>query len=169
MIFQEDKENSPSRAYLKLWEVFTLHGVRPKSGARVLDLGSSPGGWTWVLQQLGCEVTSVDKADLDPRVARLARIKMLRQDAFKVKPQDVGPIDWLFSDLICYPAKLLELVQIWQTGAGIKNFVCTIKFQGSTDFQTMKLFAAIPGSRLVHLCHNKHEVTWILTQNLESC
>jgi 23S rRNA (cytidine2498-2'-O)-methyltransferase len=39
--------------------------------------------------------------------------------------------------------------------------VCTLKFQGPTDHETARRFAAIPGSRLMHLHHNKHELTWI--------
>ena len=30
-----------------------------------------------------------------------------------------------------------------------------------TDFAAMRDFAAIPGSRLMHLHHNKHELTWV--------
>lgn len=159
--FNEDKENAPSRAYLKLWEIFTVHKIRPQAGDRVLDLGSSPGGWTWVLQQIGCQVLSIDKAELDPRVAKLARVESLKKDAFKLRPEDAGPIDWLFSDLICYPPKLYDLIQMWRESGLVKNFVCTIKFQGSTDYETLKKLALIPESRLVHLVHNKHEVTWI--------
>ena len=43
----------------------------------------------------------------------------------------------------------------------VKRFLCTLKFQGDTDFAVMQRFAAVPGSRLVHLHHNKHELTWI--------
>ena len=43
----------------------------------------------------------------------------------------------------------------------VKNFLCTIKFQGETDFATQARFAAIPGSRLIHLHVNKHELTWV--------
>jgi 23S rRNA (cytidine2498-2'-O)-methyltransferase len=42
-----------------------------------------------------------------------------------------------------------------------RRFVCTIKFQGETDFETMRAFAGIPGSRLMHLNANKHELTWV--------
>src|SRR5262249_20168398 len=55
--FVEDK-TAPSRAYLKLWEAFTLLGERPQPGELCLDLGASPGGWTWVLQRLGTSVLS---------------------------------------------------------------------------------------------------------------
>jgi 23S rRNA (cytidine2498-2'-O)-methyltransferase len=33
--------------------------------------------------------------------------------------------------------------------------------QGEPDFETTRRFAAIPGGAVIHLCHNKHELTWI--------
>ncbi len=66
--------------------------------------------------------------------------------------------------MICYPRRLLDLVRRWLEAGTARNFVCTVKFQGATDFEVQDAFAAIPGSRLVHLHHNKHELTWI---NLE--
>ena len=159
--FNEDKINPPSRAYLKLWELFTLYKIKPESGMRVLDVGSCPGGWTWVLQQIGCEVVSVDKAPLDPKVAILPRIDFRQESAFGLKPQLIGKLDWFFSDIICYPDKLLELVTRFRDSGLVDNFACTIKFQAPTDFETMFKFKAIPGSKIVHLSCNKHEVTWI--------
>lgn len=163
--FQEDKETPPSRAYLKLWEALTVQKVRPAKGSRCMDLGSCPGGWTWVLQQAGAHVLSVDKAPLDPKIARLPNIEFRKKDAFTLKPEEVGPVDWLFSDIICYPPRLLELVQEWRQSGLCKNFVCTIKFQGETDWETLEKFRQIPHSRLIHLFHNKHEVTWICTES----
>lgn len=155
--FEENKVDPPSRAYLKLWELFTLEGRRPEPGARVYDLGSSPGGWTWVLDQLGCEVTSVDKAPLAPSLKLSPRVRYLSESAFGLKPE--GKIDWLFSDVICYPERLLNLVRSWEPH--VANFVCTIKFQGPTNFATLDEFLKIEGSRVRHLFNNKHELTWI--------
>lgn len=165
--FNEDKETPPSRAYLKLWETLTVHGARPSSKERCLDLGSCPGGWSWVLSKVAKEVISVDKAPLDPKIAKIKNIHFLKKDAFKLKPEDVEKVDWLFSDIICEPARLLELVQTWRA-AGIKNFVCTIKFKGETDFDIIDRFKKIAGSRVIHLYHNKHEVTWILANLTKS-
>lgn len=165
--FNEDKVNPPSRAYLKLWELFTLYQIKPELGMRVMDVGSCPGGWTWVLQQIGCEVVSVDKAPLDPKVASLPRIDFRQESAFGLKPQMIGKLDWFFSDIICYPDKLLELVTRFRDSGLVDNFACTIKFQAPTDFETMFKFKAIPGSRIVHLSCNKHEVTWINLKNLK--
>jgi 23S rRNA (cytidine2498-2'-O)-methyltransferase len=158
--FVEDK-TAPSRAYLKLWELFTLIGTRPQPGELCLDLGCSPGGWTWVLQRLGARVLSVDKAALDASVAHLPGVEHRNQSAFALDPAAVGPVDWLFSDIVCYPKRLLGLVQKWRQAGTVRRFVCTIKFQGATDVEAIRHFAAIPGSQLLHLHHNKHELTWI--------
>jgi 23S rRNA (cytidine2498-2'-O)-methyltransferase len=158
--FVEDR-TAPSRAYLKLWELFTLLGERPQPNELCIDLGASPGGWSWVLQRLGAHVISVDKAPLDSNLASLADIDYRRDSAFALDPRTIGPVDWLFSDVVCYPKRLLTLVQRWLTAGTVRHFVCTVKFQGATDFDAMQAFAAIPGSRLLHLHHNKHELTWV--------
>jgi 23S rRNA (cytidine2498-2'-O)-methyltransferase len=158
--FVEDCTGPPSRAYLKLWEALTLIGRRPGPGEICLDLGSSPGGWSWALQQMGAQVVSVDKAPLAPEIARLPGIGHRQESAFALDPRTVGPVDWLFSDIVCYPVRLLALVERWLAAGTCRNFVCTIKFQGPTDHETARRFAEIPGSQVRHLFHNKHELTW---------
>ena len=159
--FVEDRIGAPSRAYLKLWDLFTVLGEAPKPGEFCLDLGACPGGWTWVLQQLGARVLSVDKAPLDSKISGLPHVSYRSESAFAIDPQTIGPVDWLFSDIICYPSRLLTLVQKWLASGLVRRFVCTVKFQGETDFETAQKLAEIPGSRLLHLHHNKHELTWI--------
>jgi len=163
--FVEDRDGPPSRAYLKLWEAFTLLGTRPGPGDLCLDLGAAPGGWSWVLHELGARVIAVDKAPLADSLGGLPRLEYRRDSAFGLRPQHLERVDWLCCDVACYPHKLLELVRRWLDADEARNFVCTIKFQGATDFATQEAFAAIPGSRLLHLHHNKHELTWV---NLEA-
>lgn len=162
--FIEDKAGPPNRAYLKLWEALTRLQAWPAPGSRCLDLGASPGGWTWALQRLGAHVIAVDKAPLAPTVARLPGVEMRHQSAFAIDPHALGPVDWLFSDVICYPKRLLALVRRWLEAGTCRRFVCTIKFQGATDHDTAREFGAIPGGKLMHLHHNKHELTWALLQ-----
>ncbi len=159
--FVEDRTGPPSRAYLKLWEALTLIGRRPEQGEVCLDLGSSPGGWSWALQGMGARVISVDRAPLAPEIARLPGIEQRRESAFALDPLAIGPVDWLFSDVVCYPARLLALVERWLAAGTCRRFVCTIKFQGATDHAIAARFAAIPGSTLRHLYHTQHELTWI--------
>jgi 23S rRNA (cytidine2498-2'-O)-methyltransferase len=164
--FEEDKLGPPSRAYLKLQEALVRAGRRPGPGERCLDAGACPGGWTWVLARLGAEVLAVDRASLQERVLAMPGVRFMKHDAFTLKPADIGPLDWLFSDVICYPPRLLEWVEKWLDSGFCKNFICTIKWQGEADllsrwFETTRLFARIPGSRIIHLYHNKHELTWM--------
>lgn len=159
--FAEDREGPPSRAYLKLWETFTLLGERPAPGQTCLDLGSSPGGWTWALARMGARVISVDKAPLDPGVAALPGVDFRQGSGFGLEPAAVGKVDWLCSDMACYPERLLRAVRRWLEAGAAARFVCTLKFQGDTDHETARAFAALPGSRLMHLSCNRHELTWV--------
>lgn len=159
--FVEHKVGPPSRAYRKLWEALLLLGQHPVAGERCIDLGASPGGWTWVLQQLGAAVVAVDKAPLDASIEALPNVDVRNESAFGLDPLEVGPVDWLFSDVICYPQRLFDLVMRWRAAGMAKHFVCTIKFQGPDEHAIARSFAEIPGSRVLHLHHNKHELTWM--------
>jgi 23S rRNA (cytidine2498-2'-O)-methyltransferase len=159
--FVEDRTGPPSRAYLKLWEALTLIGQHPRPGETCLDLGSSPGGWSWALQRMGARVISVDRAPLASEIARLPSIEHRTESVFALDPAKVGQVDWLFSDVVCYPARLLALIERWLAAGTCRRFVCTVKFQGATDHTAAARFAAIPGSQLRHLFHNRHELTWI--------
>jgi 23S rRNA (cytidine2498-2'-O)-methyltransferase len=161
--FIEDRTGPPNRAYLKLWEALVRLRCWPQPGERCLDLGASPGGWTWVLASLGAEVIAIDKAPLEARIAKMPGVVWRGESAFAIEPADVGAIDWLFSDIVAYPARLLRLVERWRASGQVKSFVCTVKFQGETDHPAAAAFAAIPGAELLHLHHNKHELTFMLT------
>ena len=155
--FEEDRVAPPSRAYLKLWEACTRIGAWPGAGERCLDLGAAPGGWTWAAARLGARVNAVDKAPLDPRVAGMDGVTWREGSAFAVEPE---PVDWLLSDVVAYPDRLLTLVHRWIAAGAAARIVCTIKFQGQTDHAAARAFAAIEGGQVFHLFHNKHELTF---------
>ncbi|MBB2161108.1 SAM-dependent methyltransferase [Gluconacetobacter sacchari] len=159
--FVEDRVGPPSRAYLKLWEACARLGAWPVPGERCVDLGASPGGWTWVIARCGAEVVAVDRADLAPEVAAMPGVTLRRESAFGIEPAELGPVDWLFSDIIAYPTRLLALARRWIAAGTAARIVMTVKFQGTTDHETAALFAAIPGGRVLHLWHNKHELTFL--------
>lgn len=163
--FVENKTVPPNRAYLKLWELFTRTGIMPGPGDLCLDLGSSPGGWTWVLAELGARVFSIDKAPLADNIAKHPLVNYCGGSAFALEPRIAGDVSWLFCDVACYPERLFCMVQRWIEAGCRTNYVCTIKFTGMTDFHVLDRFLAVSGSRAMHLYVNKHEVTWFFPSN----
>lgn len=166
--FIEDHENPPSRAYLKIQESLTMANLLngtplPDSNSRCFEAGACPGGWTWVLINLGAQVYAVDRAELAPELMSNPLVKFQAHDAFTLKPEEIGSIDWLFSDVICYPERLFEWINMWLKYNPNLNMICTIKMQGSINWPLIQQFADIPGSKIVHLNYNKHELTWIHT------
>lgn len=166
--FIEDHENPPSRAYLKIQESLTmanlLTGVElPGPDTRCFEAGACPGGWTWVLAGLGATVFAVDRAPLADSLMKNPLITFKAHDAFTLTPEEIGPVDWIFSDVICYPERLLEWIKKWLTHKPDLNMICTIKMQGDINWPLIQQFAEIPDSHIVHLNYNKHELTWIHT------
>lgn len=159
--FVEDKVNPPNRAYLKLWEALTLLKHYPKAGDCALDLGASPGGWTYVMQSLGAQVTAVDKAPLEPKIAKLPGVTCLQQSAFAIEPATLEQTyDWVLSDVACYPERAYDLIMKWIASGKAKQMIFTIKLQGETDLLILKQLQAIPNSYLTNLFYNKHEATF---------
>lgn len=159
--FIEDKINPPNRAYLKLWEALTLLGKYPKPGDKALDLGASPGGWTYVMHSLGASVTAVDKALLDPKIEQLPRVTSLQQSAFALDPAQLEQsYDWVLSDVACYPDRAYALIMKWIESEKAKQMIFTIKLQGKIELTTLKQFQKISNSFLTNMFYNKHEATF---------
>ena len=180
--FIEDHENPPSRAYLKVWEALCLLNfyyrrkaetcglspemipadwALPQRGSRCIDAGACPGGWTWALLNTGADVLAIDRSPIADSLMQNPQITFMQHDAFTVSPRELGTQDWIFSDVICYPPRLFEWVERWLASGLCDKFVCTIKMQGTPDFETVSRFARIPHSKIVHLTANKHELTWL--------
>lgn len=159
--FNENKLSPPNRAYLKLWEVFAIHQVIPDQNSKAIEVGASPGGWTWVLEKFCKEIHTFDRAPLDQKLQNLKSIHHHIGDAFQIPPEKYKNFDWFFSDLICTPEKIHETILFWLNKSNISNFVCTIKFKGSCQFEILDQLLLIPDSKIVHLYQNKNEVTWI--------
>ncbi|MBT5469036.1 MAG: hypothetical protein HOK41_00390 [Nitrospina sp.] len=162
--FAEDKVGPPNRAYLKLYEALTLAQKTPSQGDFCIDIGGSPGGWAWVIQKCGAEVLSIDRSPLDHKITNLKGVSFEKRDAFTLLPEEFEKkgrtVDWLFSDVICYPEKLYDWLSVWIDSGICKNFICTIKFKGQPEASIIKKFAAIPDSKVIHLFHNKNELTF---------
>lgn len=153
----------PSRAYQKLEEAFFWMGGEPQRDQRAVDLGASPGGWTATLLKRGARVVAVDRAPLEPPVARDPRVAMVIGNAFNYQPP--RPVDWMVSDVVCEPPRSLELAERWLASGLCRNLVVTVKFKGRTGYGVLsgvpeRLSAAgATFARIKQLAHNKNEVT----------
>ena len=152
----------PSRAYQKLLEAERrLH--RPiGQGESVVDLGASPGGWTFVALQRGARVTAVDRSPLRDDLMQNPRLQFVKADAFTWHP--AAEVDWLICDLIAFPERTLELLEDWLANARCRRFVVTMKFRGSEDYLRVDAMKALLTRRarafqLRALDANKNEVT----------
>ena len=97
------REGFRSRAAFKLTEIDDKHHVF-KGGARVVDLGAAPGGWSQVAKKRAgerCRVVAIDILKMDPIAGvDFAQIDCLDPDApDKLKTMLGGPADVVLSDM----------------------------------------------------------------------
>ncbi len=161
----EEAPEAPASSYRKLAEAFAYMGVAPAPGETVVDLGAAPGGWTWVASGCGARVTAVDRSPLDARLMAREGVEYVRGDAFKFQPE--APVDWLVSDVVAYPERVISLVEGWCTRRDARRMVVQMKFRGSPDRAAIgvalaKARAAGYDSRGRHLFNDRNEVTLML-------
>jgi 23S rRNA (cytidine2498-2'-O)-methyltransferase len=135
-------------------------GRRILSGETCVDLGASPGSWSYVALQRGARVIAVDRAPLRADLMGNPRLRFLRGDAFSFTPD--GPVDWLLCDVIAAPERSIELLVNWLKHRWTQRFVVTIKFKGHDDYPKLErlkhaLTAQCEDFRLTRLCANKNE------------
>ena len=152
---------APSRAFAKLLEAEQRLGLRLAPGETCVDLGASPGSWSYVALQRGARVTAVDRSPLRDDLMTNPRLTFQQGDAFKFTPD--APVDWLLCDVIAAPERSAELVLDWARHRRCRRFVVTIKFKGRNDYAMLEpLKQALPPLCeeffLTRLCANKNEV-----------
>src|SRR5262249_20220360 len=77
---------APSRAFAKLVEAELRLGRRIAAGEICVDLGASPGSWSYVALNRGARVLAVDRAPLRDDLMRNPRLQFHQGDAFKFVP-----------------------------------------------------------------------------------
>lgn len=153
---------APSRAFAKLAEAEIRLGRRIAAGETCVDLGASPGSWTYLALARGARVTAVDRSPLRDDFMTHPRLTFIRGDAFRYEP--VEPVDWLLCDVIAYPERSFELLESWLARGWCRQFCVTIKFKGQDEYPKLESFkAGLARSGadfdLRRLCANKNEAT----------
>src|SRR5690606_13696755 len=122
---------APSRSALKLEEAFlVLLGAGDRQrllrpGLTAADLGAAPGGWTWVLQREGLQVTAVDNGPLRPHVLAAGGVEHLREDGFRWQPPRT--VDWLVCDMVEQPRRVASRMAAWFREGWCRQAVFNLK------------------------------------------
>ena len=157
-----------SRAEFKLLEAQSTFGFNIHKGARVLDLGAAPGGWSRIANAQGASVVAVDPALLDQRLSKKSGITHVRATAQEYLEQVQDEFDFILNDMRMAPEESAVL---------INRFHPYLK-EGGTVVLTLKLFGEQPRRQMLkaialledyerlvgvrQLFHNRSEVTVIL-------
>ncbi|MCQ4310769.1 23S rRNA (cytidine(2498)-2'-O)-methyltransferase RlmM [Pseudomonas stutzeri] len=108
---------APSRSTLKLEEAWHHFIPRDKwderlaAGMTAVDLGASPGGWTWQLVNRDIEVMAVDNGPMNETLLESGLVGHYRADGFAFRPK--RPVDWMVCDIVEKPAKNAALLEAW--------------------------------------------------------
>ena len=154
--------DAPSRAFSKLAEVEVRLGRTIQPGETCVDLGASPGSWTYWALQRGAQVIALDRSPLRDDLMRDPCLTFIRGDAFRYEP--AAPVDWLLCDVIAFPERTVELLDTWLTRRWCRQFCVTVKFRGATDYPTLEILKDLLRRSVAHfglrrLTANKNEVT----------
>jgi 23S rRNA (cytidine2498-2'-O)-methyltransferase len=163
---------APSRSTLKLAEAlleFLDEKEREKRlapGTTAVDLGASPGGWTWQLVQRGMMVLAVDNGPMDPKLLDSGQVKHRRDDGFHFRPSD--PVDWMVCDMVESPSRIARLVAKWITEGWCNETIFNLKLPMKKRWEEMLrcreiIDEALGGGgyflRFKHLYHDREEIT----------
>jgi 23S rRNA C2498 (ribose-2'-O)-methylase RlmM len=162
-----DDRRPPSRAFKKLSEAIEVFDLSLQRGSSAVDLGASPGGWTYVLREFGLSVTAIDRSPLAAPLMKDRSISWSRGDALTWRP--AGPVDWLVCDVITTPENTARLVENWIAHDLCRNICVTMKFKGVPAIETLLALASFmrANSRWFdgrQLTHNKNELTLVCSR-----
>ena len=165
--------HAPSRSTLKLAEAFlVLVGTRDFPPAlTAVDLGASPGGWTYQLVQRGFMVTAVDNGAMDEALLQSGQVRHRREDAFHFKPPE--PVDWMVCDMVESPSRIARLVARWIGEGQCRETIFNLKLPMKKRWEEVQrcreiLDEGLGGGgyflRMKHLYHDREEVTAYLAR-----
>jgi 23S rRNA (cytidine2498-2'-O)-methyltransferase len=166
---------APSRSTLKLAEALA-HFLgdeeverRLGPGMSAVDLGASPGGWTWQLVRRGLFVTAVDNGSMDAALLETGQVKHRRADAFAFRPPE--PVDWMVCDVVESPSRVATLAARWVAEGWCRETIFNLKLPMKKRWEEVgrareivdAAFAGAPYRlALRQLYHDREEVTaWL--------
>jgi 23S rRNA (cytidine2498-2'-O)-methyltransferase len=163
---------APSRSTLKLAEAILVFlgpeeaEKRLQPGMTAVDLGASPGGWTWQLVQRHMRVLAVDNGPLDAALLDSGQVKHRREDGLRFQPPE--PVDWMVCDMVEQPSRVAELAARWIREGWCRETIFNLKLPMKKRWEEVqacreRIDAALGGVearlRVRQLYHDREEVT----------
>jgi 23S rRNA (cytidine2498-2'-O)-methyltransferase len=129
MVPLELPPDAVSRAWLKMEEALTWSQLPISPGARIAELGSSPGGASQSLLGRGYEVLGVDPAEMDERVLANPKFTHVRRRASEARRREFRKVRWLTADMNVAPNYTLDAVEALVTHpeVSIRGMLLTLK------------------------------------------
>jgi 23S rRNA (cytidine2498-2'-O)-methyltransferase len=152
---------APSRAFAKLVEAEARLGHGIRAGESCVDLGASPGSWTYVAANRGAQVVAVDRSELRADLMQDRRVQFQPGDAFSFQPRH--PVDWLLCDVIAPAERTAGLLLEWLKRGWCRKFIVTLKLQEAQGQDALRrIKSELPSLTrelfLLRLCANKKEI-----------
>lgn len=162
---------APSRSTLKLEEALLVlldEAERErwlKPGMRGVDLGASPGGWTWQLVRRSLHVTAVDNGPMDAELMASGLVDHLRADGFRYRPP--RPVDWMVCDMVEQPRRVAARMGEWLAGGWCRQTIFNLKLPMKKRYDEVEACLAILRDavarpldlRAKQLYHDREEIT----------
>ncbi|MBS0372657.1 MAG: 23S rRNA (cytidine(2498)-2'-O)-methyltransferase RlmM [Proteobacteria bacterium] len=172
-------KEAPSRSTLKLAEaILTLltpdeQQATLRAGLQAVDLGASPGGWSWQLASRGLRVTAIDNGPLAPSALATGLITHQRADGFTWRPKK--PVEWMVCDMVEQPSRIAPLMAEWIASGRCRHTIFNLKLPMKRRQEEVERCRALIDQRLrpagikytlriKHLYHDREEVTCYLTR-----
>jgi 23S rRNA (cytidine2498-2'-O)-methyltransferase len=164
--------SAPSRSTLKLAEAFSVllgeeEAARTLApGMRAIDLGASPGGWTWQLVRRGLMVTAVDNGPMDAALLDSGQVRQRREDGFGFEPAE--PAEWMVCDMVESPSRIARLAGRWIARGWCRRTIFNLKLPMKRRWEEVnrcreliaeELAGRAFDLRVKQLYHDREEVT----------
>ncbi len=173
---------APSRSTLKLEEaILTMltddqRAQIFRAGARAVDLGACPGGWTFQLVKRGMHVEAIDNGAIDDDLMATGQVEHFAADGFTYRPQ-MGRVDLLVCDMIEQPDRVAKLMGDWLVKKWTDHAVFNLKLPMKKRFETVTEAIASLKARLEklddkfvmhlrHLYHDRDEITVTIVREM---
>ena len=154
-----------SRAYYKMAEAVAWSGLPIQAGDHVVELGSSPGGASQRLLDLGLKVTGVDPAEMDPDLLEHPRFEHWRSKTAGLKKKLFSKFRWLACDANVAPNYTLDMVEdiVTYPSNDIEGMLLTFKL---TSYELIDTFPDL-FSRIRNWGYSRVEARQLATNRQE--